>query len=194
MCRFHAPARNELGQPLQFDCSTAAHGRAHCCPIATDRLRAIENCIRTGLPRRSGRRREFNPSLTHPPENSNQTIIPGRIVLPLERSSDAHILVNGQKLQFKEYCVEMGCVVTFHKCQGKTMSKIILDLNKPQSEGPLRPHFLQHVCRFVACALGQRCKAVSTPSPSWTSPWRAGAPSATAAQWRSEGVASRPRL
>lgn len=61
-----------------------------------------------------------------------ETVVPGRIVLPLERSSDAHILVNGQTLSFKEYCVEMGCVVTFHKCQGKTMSKIILDLNKPK--------------------------------------------------------------
>ena len=61
-----------------------------------------------------------------------ESLIPGRIVLPMDCTSDAAIQMGERSVHFNEFAVELAFVVTFHKCQGKTMSKVILDLNKQE--------------------------------------------------------------
>ena len=62
---------------------------------------------------------------------ANETLVAGRAVLPLSCSSDAFIkLGSGERVRFREFLFELAFVITFHKCQGRTMGKIVLDLNK----------------------------------------------------------------
>jgi hypothetical protein len=71
--------------------------------------------------------------------SETETLVPGRVVIPLLRVSDAHIKVgrgkDRKKTPFKEFTYELAFVITFHKCQGRTMSKVILDLNWQPSVG-----------------------------------------------------------
>jgi hypothetical protein len=62
---------------------------------------------------------------------ANETLVAGRAVLPLSCSSDAFIkLGSGERVRFREFLFELAFVITFHKCQGRTMGKTVLDLNK----------------------------------------------------------------
>lgn len=65
--------------------------------------------------------------------------MPGRIVFPLTMSNRAALAVKTADfrhvLHYNEFAFELGFVVTFHKCQGKTMGKVVLDLNRLPGRG-----------------------------------------------------------
>lgn len=63
----------------------------------------------------------------------SETLVPGRVVIPLQCDSDAEIkLSNNVRVKFKEFSCELASVITFHKCQlqGRTIGKVVLDLNE----------------------------------------------------------------
>lgn len=64
----------------------------------------------------------------------NETLVSGKIIIPLkcEGQNEIHLRHTGRKevMSFKEFICELAFVITFHKCQGRTMNKVILDLNR----------------------------------------------------------------
>ena len=73
---------------------------------------------------------------------STETLVEGQIVVPLLLSNhqkEVTVRAAGKtgpgKVKVKSHPIDLGFAITYHKVQGKTMSKIILDLNKR----PFRP-------------------------------------------------------
>jgi hypothetical protein len=84
----------------------------------------------------------------------NQTLIPGEVVIPIVHSksvSKTKIITKKKNItiEYFEICVELGFSITFCKVQGKTMDKIIIDLN--QRPGNMRPK-IDLPSLFVACS------------------------------------------
>jgi len=82
---------------------------------------------------------QLTPQLTENWSN-DQSLIPGEAVIPVGLVSNRSIQTvdiaqpNGkvfrEQVQVLEHRVELGLVLTFHKMQGKTLKKIILELNE----------------------------------------------------------------
>jgi hypothetical protein len=68
-----------------------------------------------------------------------QTLVPGRAVLPLKQNCPTKIRMGKgyacPSFVLQQFSYELAFVVTFHKCQGRTMPKVILDLNKQPLAG-----------------------------------------------------------
>ena len=62
----------------------------------------------------------------------NETLVPGEVVIPLPLDShrDNCVSLDETKISFKSFIYEVAFSITFHKIQGKTVPKIILDLNR----------------------------------------------------------------
>jgi hypothetical protein len=76
----------------------------------------------------------LNSAQWHRPDD--ETLLPGRVVIPLDCSSDAEVtLSSGTRMKFKQFMCDLAFVITFHKCQGRTISKVILDLNRQPGQG-----------------------------------------------------------
>jgi hypothetical protein len=66
----------------------------------------------------------------------DETLHAGRVVIPLDCASEAAVtLTSGAKMKYKQFMCELAFVITFHKCQGRTISKVILDLNRQPGQG-----------------------------------------------------------
>jgi len=79
----------------------------------------------------------------HGPWPANQTLVPTELVIPVLETGDGehvdHVLgpFDNFDLYTIEHGVELGFAITFHKVQGRTLQKIILDLNKRPFNPPV---------------------------------------------------------
>jgi len=62
----------------------------------------------------------------------HKSLVDGKVVIPLTYKSDTKnkIEIEDQKIHYKSHSYQIAFGVTFHKVQGQTVPKIILDLNK----------------------------------------------------------------
>lgn len=68
---------------------------------------------------------------------TDETLVPGRIVIPLACDSEFTLRIGKDVpvIHPKEFPYELAFAITFHKCQGRTMNKIVLDLNQQHGSG-----------------------------------------------------------
>jgi DNA polymerase III delta prime subunit len=74
--------------------------------------------------------------------NEQHTLVSGQVVIPLISQSHQKNKIefgnNGTEIRYKTYMHELGFALTFHKIQGQTVDRIILDLNnRPKQLGKL---------------------------------------------------------
>jgi hypothetical protein len=74
--------------------------------------------------------------------SDEHTLVPGQVVIPLISQSHQNNKIefgnNGVIIRYKSYMHELGFALTFHKIQGQTVNRIILDLNnRPNQLGKL---------------------------------------------------------
>jgi hypothetical protein len=67
-------------------------------------------------------------------KEEGQTLTPGRVIIPLSCTSHCKLSLAGQfatkHITYNEFPYDLAFVGTFHKFQGRTIRKVILDLNK----------------------------------------------------------------
>jgi hypothetical protein len=68
---------------------------------------------------------------------ASSTLVPGHVVIPVEKQSTWQTTTalhagshSSHQVSAKPHGVELGFAITFHKVQGKTLARVILDLNK----------------------------------------------------------------
>lgn len=65
-----------------------------------------------------------------------ESLIKPLTVVPIKCDKSSCVrLQNKAYMKINEFSCEAGFVITFHKCQGRTMSKVVLDLNKQLGRG-----------------------------------------------------------
>jgi hypothetical protein len=77
-------------------------------------------------------------------QDGHKTVVPGNVVIPLVNKANRKNTIDfgdGIKVSYKSHMHDLAFAVTYHKMQGQTVSKIILDLNRrPRSLGCLDFH------------------------------------------------------
>jgi hypothetical protein len=68
----------------------------------------------------------------------SETMQPGKVIIPMPCNAKEMLELVGShrvSLPYYTFAVDLAFVITFHKCQGRTINKVILDLSKQPGNG-----------------------------------------------------------